>query len=169
MDFKEKYELAARLHAYVRDWRGRVLNTVAVMEKEIAQIISHYFCAEERRDFFFSEIARFLSYRNKVSILKQILQKDYVFFSREHPDLTKELEEIGAFRNILAHATLDVTDNALRRKPKDAVGFVSFEDGERVVKVFAEADFNDWNGRMGNVSSDIADLKAILGIPSELS
>jgi hypothetical protein len=170
MDFKEQYALATKLHAYVRDWRGGVLNTVAVIEKDIAQIISHYFCKEERRDVFFSEIAtaEFFSYRNKISILKEILQKDYAFFLEEHPDLTKELGEIGEFRNILAHATLDVTDNALRRNPKDGVGFVSFQDGERVVKVFTEGDFNDWNGRMGTVSSYIEDLKAILGILSEL-
>ncbi len=169
MDYKEKHRLAVQLHAYVREWRGAVLNHVAVIEKEIAHIISHYFCKEEKRDVFYSEIAtaEFFSYRNKVSILKKILQKEYDFFWKEHSNLTKELGKIGDFRNVMAHATIDVTDDALRRHPKKGVGFVSFQNGQRIVQVLTEADFNDWNGRMGTVSSDIDDLKRILGIRRE--
>jgi hypothetical protein len=166
MDYKEKRRSAEKLHAYVREWRGDVLNHVAVIEKEIAAIISHYFCEEERRSFFYSEVAtaEFFTYRNKVSILKRLLKKDYDFFWVGHSYLTKELGEIGEFRNILAHATIDVSDEALSRQPKDGVGFVSFSDGERVVRVFTEADFNDWGGRMGTVSGDIEDLIRILGV-----
>ena len=38
-----------------------------------------------------------------------------------------------AFRNILAHATLDVSEGALHKEEISGVGFVRYKDGERVV------------------------------------
>ena len=38
-----------------------------------------------------------------------------------------------AFRNILAHATLDVSEGALHKEEISGVGFVRYKDGERAV------------------------------------
>jgi hypothetical protein len=160
MEHDEKIRLAQRLHSYARDWRGRILNTTAVIERNIALLISSYFCKEEKKYFFFSEVAtsHFFSFRSKINILRQILRKDYQFFLDRNPAFFKEIEKVIKFRNLIAHALIDVSDEALKRNPKEGVGFVSYSDGVKSIKVFTEADFNEMNGIMGNVSSELATL-----------
>jgi hypothetical protein len=66
--------LARILHQTAREMRGRILNSVAVIDVQLAEIISHYFCdSENRRALFMSEIAtsQFFSLRSKENILKK--------------------------------------------------------------------------------------------------
>jgi len=170
MEYDQKVALAKRMHAYARDWRGRVLNTAAVIERDIALIIAHYFCTDEKKLFFFSEVAtsHFFSFRSKIMILKKILKKDYQFFLENCPNLLGNLEKVKNYRNVIAHSTLDVTDDALKRKPEKGIGFIRYQDGSRSVNVLSEIDFNEWNGVMGNVSSDLSTLKMILGIDESI-
>jgi hypothetical protein len=160
MEHHEKIRLAQRMHSYVRDWRGRILNSMAVIERDTALLISSYFCKEEKKYFFFSEVAisHFFSLRSKINILRKILKKDYQFCLDQNPDFFKEIERVMEFRNLIAHAPIDVSDEALNRDPKEGVGFVSYSDGVKSIKVFNEADFNEMNGIMGNVSSELATL-----------
>jgi hypothetical protein len=175
MEHDEKIRLAERLHSYVRDWRGRILNTVAVIERNIALLISSYFCREEKKYFFFSEIAtsHFFSFGSKINILKKILKKDYQFCLDQNPDFFREIERVMEFRNLIAHAPIDISDEALERDPKEGVGFVSYSDGVKSIKVFSEADFNEMSGIMGNVTSELATLMRFVivedpnGIPNQ--
>jgi hypothetical protein len=172
MERDGKIRLAQRLHSYVRDWRGRVLNTVAVIERDIALLISSYFCEEEKKYFFFSEVAtsHFFSFRSKINILKKILKKDYQFCLDQNPDFFREIERVIEFRNLIAHSPIDTSDEALERDPKEGVGFVSYSDGVKSIKVITEAGFNEMNGIMGNVSSELATLMrfVIVEDPNEI-
>lgn len=160
MEHKEKVIRAQQLHSYVREWRGRILNTMAVAERNIALLISSYFCKEEKKYFFFSEVAtsHFFSLRSKVNILKKILKKDYQFCLDQEPNFFKNLETVIEFRNLIAHATIDVSDDALKRDPREGVGFVSYSEGVKSIKVFNEVDFNEMNGIMGDISSELETL-----------
>ena len=54
----ERQRLAGVLHESVRQMRGRFLNTVAVIDIELAWVISQYFCSDDARSaIFMSEIA----------------------------------------------------------------------------------------------------------------
>ena len=52
---EEKVAAASKLHEKARYLRGRFLNHVAVIEKEIAVILTEYFCTEDetKRELFF--------------------------------------------------------------------------------------------------------------------
>ena len=167
MNDDEKVKAVQSIHAHVRDWRGRLLNSAAVNERQIAQIITWYFCDERRRDFFFSEIATsyFFSLRAKIDILSKILKTDYEFFLDEQPDFLKDVNEMKYFRNLLAHATLDLSDKALSRDPRKGVGFLQFHDGKREVKVVTEEDFNNWNATCGMVSSFLSTFEQNVRVP----
>lgn len=168
MDYNEKVTKASIMHSVARVWRGDVLNHSAVIEKEIAMIISKYFCKPEREALFTSEIALqgFFSFRNKARILR-IIAEDYDFVFKDSPKFFDEMEKIMTYRNKLAHATLDFTEESLMRDPKDGITLVFYKKGRKRTEVFNYDLREDWNVRMNMVSSKIKDLMNVIGIRKE--
>lgn len=64
--YEERVAAAKTLHEKVRQMRGRFLNHVAVIEREIAVIPTEYFCTEDdqKRQLFFERVAERLSLQN---------------------------------------------------------------------------------------------------------
>lgn len=77
--YKQKVVAAKRLHEKARYLRGRFLNSVAVIERDIAAIITEYFCTtdEAKRELFFIKVAEKLSLQKKKEILIEIVKADY--------------------------------------------------------------------------------------------
>ena len=71
-NYNKKRFVAAKYHELAREMRGSYLNSVAVLETEMAEIITGYFCKEDyRKDLFFSEVAtgQILSFSVKITMI----------------------------------------------------------------------------------------------------
>lgn len=160
MDEEQKIAAAKKLHEKARQLRGRFLNHVAVIERDVAVIITEYFCREdeEKRDLFFAKVAERLPLRTKRDILFDIVKNDYPSYWEEHKELLANLQKIQDFRNKLAHSVLDVSDEALSRPLEEGVGFLQWKKGKPVT----DKEFDDLAANANMVTSVLRDIRTML-------
>ena len=158
--YDEKLNAAYQLHERARYMRGRFLNSVAVIERDITVILTEYFCArdEDKRELFFVKVAGKLSLQNKKEILIDIVKADYPRYWEENKDLLGGLNQIQEFRNKLAHSVLDVSDEALTRPLEEGIGFVQWKKGTPITTV----EFQEWEVKANMLSSKLSDIKRLL-------
>lgn len=159
-EYKKKVAAAKKIHEKARYLRGRFLNSVAAIERDIAVILTEYFCTEDecKRDLFFNKVAGKFSLNKKKEILIEIVKNDYPRYWEEHKRFVIDLQSIQEFRNKLAHSVVDVSDEALRRSIDKGVGFVQWKQGEPVT----DEEFENWEVRANMVSSVLSDIKRLL-------
>lgn len=159
-DYKKKVAAARALHEKARYLRGRFLNSVAVIERNIAVLLTEYFCTEDeaKRELFFTKVAENLSLQRKKEILIEIVKNDYPRYWEEHKQFLHDLKNIQELRNKLAHSILDVSDEALLRPIDQGVGFVQWKRGEPLT----DAEFEEWEVRANMLSSTLAEIKMLL-------
>lgn len=162
MDNEKRMRACKNIHERARYLRGRFLNAVAVIERDIALILTDYFCTidEEKRKLFFTDVvnAYFFSLNSKKEVLVKIVKNDYPRYWDEHSKVLKNLDDIIRFRNKLAHSVVDVSEIALVRPLEEGIGFVEWKDGEPIT----DADFNDWEVKANMVSDCLSDIKRLL-------
>lgn len=104
MDHDKKEAAARKIHEKARYIRGQFLNSVAAIEREIALILTDYFCTldEMKREIFFKDIvtAQFFSLNSRKEVLIKIVKDDYPFYWDENSSVLRSLDEIISFRNI---------------------------------------------------------------------
>ena len=156
----EKIKAAEKLHERARYLRGRFLNSVAVIERDIAVILTEYFCTvdEEKRELFYRKVAEKFSLQKKKEILIDIVKNDYPRYWEENKKFLIDLGDIQEFRNKLAHSVLDVSDEALARPLEKGVGFVQWKEGEPI----SDEEFNKWEVKANMLSSTLRDIKTLL-------
>lgn len=158
----DRQRAAEKIHEKARYLRGRFLNSVAVIERHVALILTDYFCTsdQEKRGLFFYHIvtAPFFSLKNKVDVLFRIVQKDYPRYWDEHGNILKDLEDILAFRNKLAHSVVDVSGTALERPLEDGIGFIDWKAGEPIT----DKQFQDWEVKANMVLTCLIEIKRLL-------
>jgi hypothetical protein len=159
-EYNKKVAAAKRLHEKARYLRGRFLNSVAVIERDIAVILTEYFCTEdeEKRALFFSRVAENLSLQRKKEILIEIVKNDYPRYWEEHKQFLHDLKNIQELRNKLAHSIIDVSDEALARPLDEGVGFVQWKKGEPIT----DSEFEDWEVRAVMLNSTLSEIKRLL-------
>lgn len=155
-----KQRAAEKLHEKARYLRGRFLNSVAVIERDIATILTEYFCTtdEAKKELFFYKVAEKLSLQKKKEILLEIVKSDYPRYWDENKDFLNSLQQIQEFRNKLAHSVLDVSDDALSRPLEDGVGFIQWRKGEPIT----DREFEEWEVKTSMLSSTLDDIKRLL-------
>ena len=158
--YKIKKQAAQRLHEKARYLRGRFLNSVAVIERDIAAILTEYFCTmdEDKRELFFNKVAEKLSLQKKKEILIEIVKKDYPAYWEENKEFLNSLQQIQEFRNKLAHSVLDVSDDALARPIEEGVGFIQWRKGTPIT----DGEFEEWELKATMLSSTLTDIKHLL-------
>lgn len=158
--YKAKVKAAERIHERARYLRGRFLNSVAVIEHDIAVILTEHFCTadEGKRELFFSKVAENLSLHKKKEILVEIVKADYPRYWQENKEFLNSLQQIQEFRNKLAHSVLDVSDEALSRPLEEGVGFVQWKKGDPVT----DEEFEEWDVKANMLSSTLSDIKRLL-------
>ena len=164
-DYDKKVSTAQKYHGLAREIRGRYLNSVAVLDTYLAEIITDYFCKKgQRKDLFFSEIAtgQHLSLRNKKDILWKIMNIELKPYLKDYKDLNKKIDSILIFRNKLAHATIDVSEEALSVDKVIGVGFVEYKDGKRVVHYFTKEESEYKQAELNTLLGDIKGIKTLL-------
>ena len=159
-EHRKKVKAVQKLHEKARYLRGRFLNSVAVIERDIALILTEYFCTEDenKRELFFNEVAEKLSLQKKKEILINIVKNDYPRYWEEDKQFLNDLRNIQEFRNKLAHSVIDVSEEALARSTEEGVGFVQWAKGEPIT----DREFEDWEVRANMVSSTLSDIKRLL-------
>lgn len=159
-EYNKKVAAAQKLHEKARYFRGRFLNSVAVIERDIAVILTDYFCTvdEDKRAMFFERVAEKLSLQRKKDILVEIVKNDYPRYWEEHKQFLTDLQSIQDFRNKLAHSVLDVSDEALSRPIEEGVGFVQWRKSDPIT----DTEFQEWEVRANMLSSTLSDIKLLL-------
>lgn len=154
-----KQAAAQKLHERAREFRGRFLNHLAVIERDIALLLTMHFCREDAaaQQLFFDEIACKFSLEWKKELLVKILKADYPAFWANCGSSFRELSQLQAFRNKLAHSVVDVSDEALRRPLEQGVGFVQWKSGEPVT----EEAMADWCARASTVLSALSSVRQL--------
>lgn len=113
--------------------RGSYLNQSIHIEGLIGDIISRYFCIEEkRRKLLFSIVITEsnLSFHKKVEILKKIIELQYPDMKVAYPTLIDTLEQkIIPFRNRLAHSMLDNSEDFLAKNYPDRIRLTFYKQG----------------------------------------
>ena len=159
-EFSNKVAAAKKLHEKARYLRGRFLNLVAVIERDIAVILTEYFCTkdENKRELFFETVAERLSLQKKKEILIDIVKNDYPRYWEENKEILTYLQNIQEVRNKLAHSVIDVSDEALSRPIEKGVGFVQWRKGEPIT----DREFEDFEVRANTVNSTLSGIKNLL-------
>ena len=159
-DYDKNVTAARKIHAKARDFRGRFLNNVAVIERQIAVILTEYFCSvdEAKRELFFEKVAERISLQRKKEILIEIVKTDYPRYWEENKEILENLQVIQEFRNKLAHSVVDVSEEALARPIEEGVGFVQWKKGRPIT----EHEFQDLNVKANMVRSALNDIQHLL-------
>jgi len=153
---------ARQIHERARYLRGRFLNSVAVIEREIAVILTEYFCTSdpEKQELFFRYVVTSPSFtlRTKKDVLIRIVKKDYPRYWDGHGEFLKDLDDIMVFRNKLAHSVVDVSESALARPLEKGVGFVDWNQGEPIT----DEQFQEWEVKANMARSCLIEIKRLL-------
>ena len=131
MNEDERFKANRKLHESVREIRGRILNSVAVIDVKISEILTAYFCNDDKKKaLLMSEVFSNQAYglRTKTKLLETIVKRDFDFYIKDNACLFKDLDGLRKFRNDLAHATIDVSEKAHKNADKE-VGFVFYKNG----------------------------------------
>lgn len=163
----KKIAKARRLHEAVRQLRGRLLNSLAVIDVGVSRLLAAYFCHnDDRRDLAFSDVfVSRLRLEYKARLLEKIVKKEFGWYLTDHtPNVFKDLHEVREFRNTLAHATVDVSDEALAKDPAQEVGFVYYKDGQRKVKQVTAETGERVQVKANMVYSSLIELGRLLGV-----
>lgn len=161
MEDHEKVKTAQEYHKIARELRGRILNDVAVMDTLMAEILTEYFCRNSlQKDLFFSEIATspWFGLKSKFDLIRKILERDFDFYLKKYPKIGNDVKKIREFRNRLAHATIDVSDEALKETKIKGVGFVIYKDGKKRVDLVTFEKSEDYAVKINMVLGNLSDI-----------
>jgi hypothetical protein len=151
-----------RIHERARYLRGRFLNFVAVIEREIAAILTDYFCTPDpvKRELFFKHVVTSPSFslRAKKELLFRIVQTNYPEYWAENREVLGRLDDIMQFRNRLAHSVVDLSDSALARPIESGVGFVDWNRGEPIT----DEQFQEWEVAAAMIGSWLEEIQRLL-------
>jgi hypothetical protein len=153
---------AQRIHEKARHLRGRFLNSVAVIERDIALILTDYFCTSDpvKRELFFRYVvtSRGFALSAKKEALVAIVKGDYARYWDKQKKILRTLDEIMTFRNKLAHSVVDVSHQALARPIDEGIGFVDWNGGTPIT----DKEFQDWVVKTNMVSGCLKEIKNLL-------
>jgi hypothetical protein len=157
---RAKVRSASLIHEKARQFRGRFLNSMAVIDYELSAILTEYFCRndDEKRELFSTDIVGRMTFGAKRALITEIVKKDYPRFWDENQSLIKDLEQFQTLRNKLAHSIVDVSESALARPLVDGIGFVQWKNSQPIT----EQEFDDWDARAATSYGILRDMKQML-------
>jgi hypothetical protein len=132
-----------QVNILAKEIRGPFLEHAIVIERLIEDIISWHFCPdEERRLLLFSLVISEpdFTFSSKIEIIDKILKLHYPDLAKKYPKLVAELTKVRKFRNRIAHAMLDTSDDFLAGNFTDRIQLIYFEDGQTKHQVITTAE-----------------------------
>jgi len=104
-------------------FRGKVIDITVFMEMVIAQILSKYFTANERKESLLNSfVFDRMQLSVKFNLIKKIVKVSHPKLWKKYQRDLKEIESLIEFRNNLAHSMLDSSEDyitSLLEKTKD--------------------------------------------------
>jgi hypothetical protein len=91
--------------------RGEVINQTIQLERVMDAFIASHFCSDETKRtelMILILCTERITFENKRQVLKWIVENHEKGLIEVHAKLFKNLQEIGEFRNLLAHTYLDI-------------------------------------------------------------
>ena len=157
---KENEIKIENIHKRARYLRGRFLNSLAVIERNIALILTDYFCTDDgkKRELFFTKVAERLSLQKKKNILIDIVKKDYPEYWEKNKQFLLEIQKIQELRNKLAHSVIDISKEAIERPLNEGIGFIQWKEGSPIT----DNEFEEWEVKVNMLSSTLIDIKRLL-------
>jgi len=165
LDAFEKQRAAEKIHELARQFRGRFLNSVAVIERDIVLILKEYSSRncipnEFKNTLHDAKSNNFTKFEKNIKALFEILKHDFDFYWNDYSYDLEHLDSIRRFRNKIAHSIIDVSDSALERPIEKGIGFVEWDKGVPMTEI----QLNDWIVKANMVSSCLSDIKRLLGL-----
>jgi hypothetical protein len=151
---EKRITAAQRIHERARYFRGRFLNHVAVIERDIALILTNLVSTTDATQRVRS---RAPLAANK-TVLLEVVERDYPRYWEQNKEVLSWLDDIIAFRNKLAHSVVDVSERALSRPIESGIGFVDWNDGTPITDQQSE----DWEVKANMVSTCLEEIKRLL-------
>jgi len=136
------------------------LNLLAVIERDIALLLTGYFCTEDplKQELFFDRIACRMSLEQKRILLAEIVKEDYPRYWERNGKFLLDLQQLQELRNKLAHSIVDVSDQALKRPLEEGIGFVQWKGGTPIT----EQELDQWCARANMLLGTLAEIKSLL-------
>lgn len=152
---------------YAIDVRGRILNDVAEMEREIDDYICRYFCSITKKRNELMEIiiaTKHLTFSAKADILRCILERRKDATKEEAKKIWRHLmETIAPQRNMIAHYTLDTSIGSINKFKTDSqktIYFLKYAN-TKTVEPFTKKDVISLSELIFQVKQFIWSLKAM--------
>lgn len=115
---------------YAIDVRGRILNDIAEMEREIDDYICRYFCSITKKRNELMEIiiaTKHLTFSAKADIIRCILEKRKDATKKEATKMLNHLmQTIAPKRNMIAHCKLDTSIGCINKFKTDSQKTIYF-------------------------------------------
>ena len=141
--------------------RAPCLDQAVTIERLLTWIIAYHFCPEEeRRILLYSLVINrpSFNFNRKIIVLDQILALKYPDLAESYPELTARLHEVRKFRNRIAHAEVDRSDEFLSRKVDDTIQLIFYKNGQTRTELVTTDDIRK---RLAECSSIILALAAL--------
>ncbi len=163
MNYDEKVKAAQEIHEKAKQFRGHFINSVAVIEQEIALILTEYYSRtdvpeEYKKVLRDARKCKFQKLDKNTNALLKIIKNYYLNYWDRYCCILEDIDKIRVFRNKIAHSPVDISEDALNRPIQEGVGFIEWNKG----KPLSEADFQDWNARTNMIVGTLRDIKRVL-------
>jgi hypothetical protein len=135
-------------YLFVKDFnaRGPILISAVTIEMLMADIISIHYCLEEKRRLsLFSSVLNRFEFNVKRDIFKEMLKTWYPDIYKQYKGIFREIINIEEFRNKLAHAMSNITDDTLKNYSNESNPSIFYykKNGEKEILELTEAKMNE--------------------------
>jgi len=124
--------------------RGGFLIQTINIEWLIADILTAHFTSfkDKHNQLFSYVIQPEIWLKKKIELFNKILDKYYPEVLKKYPDLIRNLNAIKKFRNMIAHANLDTSEDFFKKNYTDRIQYSYYQDGELKKQMIKIDEFN---------------------------
>jgi hypothetical protein len=154
-----------KVHTLATRIRGDFMGQAIAIDILIADILANYFTPNnERRMLLQSEVFSTSTFGKNINVLKAVVKHSFASFNKSNPEVLSDLDELRMFRNKLAHALLDLSDEWMAQGHTDRIRLLSFNKGKPVHSIITIEDSNKALGKASVILFGLVNLqKMVLG------
>jgi hypothetical protein len=159
---RQMYDLA-------RDVRGSFMEQAIWIDVVVTDILAQYFAPDkDKRMLLSSDVLAGpnSSFGDRIKLLEKVVSRSYRSFAQECPNLSDRLDKIRRFRNRLAHAHLDTSDEFIAKGHKDRIQITFYQDGTAKSQVVTVEESNNRLKECSAVMTQLLKLQALLAAAS---
>jgi hypothetical protein len=154
-----------RLYELTKHIRGAFMDQAIMIDVIVTAILARYFAPDaDKRMLLSSDVIAGpdSSFSSRIRLLQKIVSRSYSSFEQEHPAFCDHLDKIRRFRNRLAHAHLDTSDEFMAKGYTDRIQLVFYENGTEKTQVITVKDIDDRLKECSKVVLQLSTLQALV-------